>query len=76
MIELSVPGYCDNCPDFEPNIEKKIIRCDDFYGNERITSCVTKITCEHADRCACIMKFLEENKEKENKEKEKKNDIC
>lgn len=57
MIKLNVAGYCHNCPDFEPNVEKDILYapCDEIHE--------TTITCKHKTRCEIICDFLR-NEEK------------
>lgn len=64
MIHLKVEDYCHGCSDFEPNVDKQSIFSDDgFIGTE------TKITCEHAARCAVIVRHLKEkNENSEDKE--------
>lgn len=59
MIVLRVEGYCQNCPDFEADVD--VSRC---YGmNVNIIN--TLITCKHCERCASHMRYLEAEKFKE-----------
>ena len=52
MIQLYVEGYCHNCPNFEPAVEKLDCGYCDTIHNE------TVVTCEHHDRCANQMEYL------------------
>lgn len=63
MISLYVKNYCHDCPEFEPDVEKDTIYSEDFLM-ERITYIETNIYCKHKDRCASMIKFLKEEKEK------------
>lgn len=66
MIKLKVEPYCQDCSDFEVEIEKP----QAYYAafNRCVTIGDTVIFCEHRDRCHRIMEHLkaelEENKEK------------
>lgn len=53
MILLNVRPYCENCEDFEPEIERTVI--EDFFGN---TECSTVVKCENMNKCESIMKYL------------------
>lgn len=53
MIRLNVESYCQNCPDFEANVEKFNI------SSPFISKHQTIIKCEHAARCAEIKRYLE-----------------
>lgn len=55
MIRLEVEGYCSNCCDFKPHVNKTgCFRGDEVYYD-------TVITCKHADKCELIRKYLEKN---------------
>lgn len=64
MITLKVEAYCQNCIDFEPEVDKDGItyECSDFTssGTRSRTFCETLITCKHAQRCACIKDYIKE----------------
>lgn len=53
MICLNVKEYCADCPEFEANVERLYIRS---VKNDRTIK--TVITCEHAQRCESIHKYL------------------
>ena len=58
MIRLSIPDFCQNCPDFDARVEK--------YGCNNTWQ--TSITCEHIERCRNIKLRIE------NQMSEKKNE--
>lgn len=49
MIELALPDYCSDCPEFDPDISREYT----FGGN-----CITSIHCEHECRCLSIYRYL------------------
>lgn len=72
MINVQVPNYCQNCPEFEPVVKKELrdftrfsVRDNDYVGEKY---CDTTITCVHAERCWAIHKYIQ-------KEEKKKNDL-
>ena len=63
-IRLLVEKYCQNCSEFEADVEKT-----NFFGSfDEIHQ--TTILCKHRERCEEIKKYLK----KEMKEKETRND--
>ena len=50
MIILKNEKYCENCPDFEPDVTKETMVCEDKIINE------TTISCKYRDRCREIYK--------------------
>lgn len=68
MISLYVKNYCHNCPEFEPDVEKDTFYDEDFSGPTMNTHTKTDIYCKHRDRCASMIKFLKEEKEKKKKD--------
>lgn len=56
MIILKVKDYCQQCLEFEPDVQKPTAVCID---NERRLIGDTIITCEHSDRCEQIKNYLE-----------------
>lgn len=68
MIKLEVAGYCQNCPEFEPEVEKDV---QDYSRFDQKTLsfvgpryCNTTITCEHAARCQTIRGYIQREVEK------------
>lgn len=57
MIRLSIPDFCQNCPDFDAYVEKY------EYNN----TCQTSITCEHLERCRNIKLRIENQMTEKNK---------
>lgn len=55
MIEIKVEPYCHECTEFEAETEESIITADGRLVGVRHT-----ITCEHAQKCRYIKRFLEE----------------
>lgn len=63
MISLHVRDYCQNCPDFQPDVEKNTL--EGYYDYECITRTNTTIFCAYRKRCALMYERLtEELKEK------------
>ena len=57
MIKLNLHEYCQECPEYEPLVDKCEHRsCD---GTVRVT---TTVSCEHYERCGQIIRFLERQK--------------
>ena len=59
-ITLKVDDYCQECPEFEPDVHRQVI-----YGmDERMFD--TTIRCEHRGKCDRLIEYLEKKiKEKE-----------
>lgn len=68
MINLDIERYCENCPDFEPNVDKETLRVEDFgsYYPEPFRH-ETVITCKYRDRCHEIYERAKDECKKENK---------
>lgn len=72
MIKLELKPYCENCPDFEPDVDKKeeTLTCQNYVGfmadTTVIHKCDTTIRCKNRNKCRCIMEHLtQENKKGE-----------
>ena len=59
MININVEDYCQNCPDFEPEVNKTILEADNI-----IISTDTCITCKYSDRCKQIYRYIMLNESK------------
>lgn len=59
MIRLEAQPYCQECMDFEAEVEKPTVLYT--LGNQRYTS-DTVIRCERRRHCEAIRKFLEKQK--------------
>lgn len=57
MIDLQVEDYCQNCPDFEVELEK--LSLINGFGEE---ICHHTVRCKHAKRCEHIKEYLEGQK--------------
>lgn len=55
MIELQVKDYCQNCPDFEPTVDKKLSYADDEVIYSLMTVC-----CKNASRCERMLQDAKE----------------
>ena len=53
MIKLYVEDYCQNCPEFEPDVDKKTMHADRKLIN------ITDIRCEHRHICDMLINYLE-----------------
>lgn len=51
MIQLEIKDYCQDCPAFEPMIEK----FTDYTQN----SVITTVCCESEKKCARLVQYLE-----------------
>ena len=54
MIKLELEPYCENCSEFEANVDKSRL----WEGNKVFCN-VTVITCEFATRCELIKHHLQ-----------------
>jgi hypothetical protein len=66
MIKLYVEGYCQNCPDFEPEVEKLEHDSYSVEYNEHVCCCETVITCKYRDRCRQQIQYLKNERRREN----------
>ena len=57
MINLSIEKYCENCPNFQPEVER-------FFSGDEV---MTDIHCASRDKCAEIETIVREAIEKEMK---------
>lgn len=53
MIKLKTQTYCQNCPDFEADVNKVAVCIRDTPHY------VTTIFCKHKERCEAIKRYLE-----------------
>lgn len=70
-IRLIIDEQCQDCSEFEPDIEKNV-QFNDYYDNHsHFTMCITEIRCAHACRCQSINRYLE----RQNRKKKEKNNV-
>lgn len=62
MIRLDIQPYCENCMDFEADVEKPVALYADFVLFEELGD--TVIRCKHRRRCAWVAEYAEKHKEK------------
>ena len=65
MINLYIDDYCQNCPEFEPDVNKNQMYCEDICGNSPIVRNDTSIRCEHWMRCKEIVEWLRQEEKDE-----------
>lgn len=76
MIKLKIDDYCENCDEFEPEVEKDKMHLSDRpvdfnqsyweFGSQ--FKYFTTITCKHRERCKSIADYIKKNIEKEKSE--------
>lgn len=59
MIELSVEDYCQECPEFDPEVNRSIIRSWD--DSKLFLS--TNVFCKYAQRCKAMEKHFSKGEE-------------
>lgn len=78
MISLEVQDYCQQCPEFIPDVDKndrrETLYTNDIFSSNGIRYVTigehdTTIRCAHRVKCECLKNFIEQEAEK----KEKKN---
>lgn len=57
MINLEVQKYCENCPEFEADVDKTSYISSSMQSIHE-SFCNTVITCKHRERCACLIKLF------------------
>ena len=70
MIELKIEEYCNNCPDFEPEVRKEIVNIEDFsviYRTGPKVRVTTYIYCKRRLCCRCLRDSIKERVNNENK---------
>ena len=70
MIELKVKGYCQNCQEFEPDVET--ISAEYLYGGYTLDQYVM---CQHRCRCESIADFIRKEIQREANDKTLKNNV-
>lgn len=55
MLELKVEKYCENCMDFEADVNKSKYYIGDVYNSY---ACDTYIQCKNSGRCKKLYKYL------------------
>ena len=53
-INLELKDYCQECPDFEADVDSRVIRRNDYS----IFSCTHTIYCVHRGKCEAIEQHL------------------
>ncbi len=70
MIMLNIDDYCNNCNEFDADVEKDIVvlHYNDKNLNQ-VRKCNTTITCKHRFRCQSISGYLNSQKNGEKNDK-------
>ena len=70
MIMLNIDNYCNNCNEFDADVEKDIVvlHYNDKNLNQ-VRKCNTTITCKHRFRCQSIRGYLDSQKNDESSNK-------
>lgn len=58
MIRVKVQGYCQSCPNFEPEVEKITTSHDDLKLRSVVHITSTIIRCTQRDQCEHIKQYL------------------
>lgn len=58
MIRVEVQGYCQSCPNFEPEVEKITMSHDDLKLRSVVHITSTIIRCTQRERCEHIKQYL------------------
>ena len=69
MIELKIEEYCNNCPDFEPEVEKDTAVMSDLalYHTGPKIRVTTNIYCKRRLCCRCLRDSIRDRVNNENK---------
>ena len=63
MIMLNIDNYCNNCNEFDADVEKDIVVLhNDDKNLNQVCKCNTTITCKHRFRCQSISGYLDSRK--------------
>lgn len=58
MIKLEVEKYCEDCPEFESEVDKDIVELYNSSLRDYIETAETRIYCRHRKRCDNMVNFL------------------
>lgn len=59
MIKLNIDKHCDNCPEFEAEVDKSsMYNYSNNFDDHIEAICTTIITCKHKDRCRGMVTLL------------------
>lgn len=62
MIKIDVQPYCDECRDFEPDVEYPQTY---YFDNEEVYIDDTTVRCKKRKRCEAIKRYLERRSKNE-----------
>ena len=63
-INLQVEGYCENCNEFEPDVDRNTYEYNSVEFLEIVSRTTTTVTCKHAQRCASMVHWLKDEMRK------------
>lgn len=61
MIKFNISIYCQDCPDFEPQITQRPEHIKSNYGNSYFYG-DTLVECKYRNRCETIYNYLKKEK--------------
>lgn len=61
MIKFNISIYCQNCPDFEPQITQRPEQIKSNYGGSYFYG-DTLVECKYRNRCETIYNYLKKEK--------------
>lgn len=64
MIKIEIAYFCQDCPEFEANVEKNVTEVVSF-GFTSQTKCNHIIRCTHQQKCEAIMNHLKYERREE-----------
>lgn len=59
MIILDIDDYCNNCNEFDADVEKDMVVLSNIHKSNPTCKCTTTITCKHRFRCQNIRGYLD-----------------
>ena len=59
MITLDIDDYCNNCNEFDADVEKDMVVLSNIHKSNPTCKCNTTITCKHRFRCQSIKGYLD-----------------
>ena len=61
MIKFNISIYCQNCPDFEPQVTQRPEQIKSNYGGSYFYG-DTLVECKYRNRCETIYNYLKKEK--------------
>ena len=71
MIELKIEDYCQNCPEFTPELNTQSYSKESFFEPVIETEYYHIVGCVHAERCKEITRHIQKEMSKKGKTDER-----